>query len=1411
MSAYKSQSEPPSQELSTRLEEFVHRFEDAWQSGRRPHIDDYLPPPGPDRSKVLVELVHVDLERRLKAGEAVRVEQYLESCPELAVDQGVVLNLLASEFALRRRGEPELSREDYRRRFPALGESLLAHIGTDQSLSSPPASTIAENPTVLPPGDGDRETGAASERTETSRAWPTVPGYEILGELGRGGMGVVYKARQAKLNRLVALKMILAGEHAGPEQLARFRREAEAVARLQHPHFVHIYEVGEQDGQPYFSLEFVDGANLAQKLNGTPLPAQQAAELVETLARAIHHAHLHGIIHRDLKPANILLEESSISRPDTAIRQGSAADTFPHHNSWLLNSIPKITDFGLAKRLDVEAAQTQTGAIMGTPSYMAPEQAEGKNKKIGPAADIYALGAILYELLTGRPPFKAATPLDTVLQVMSEEPISPRRLQPKVPRDLETICFKCLEKEPGKRYASAFDLAEDLRRFVKGEPICARPIGVPARFARWCGRNPVVASLSTAVLLLLLLVAVTASAGYLQTTKALRSVAERNRAAVAAKDDAERASNEAQLAKAAAEKTSRELEAALKEAKRKSAVLALERGLALCNEGQVSLGMHWLARSLHDAPVDDLALQRAIRGNLSNWLCRLHPLKAMIPHPRAFGGVAHSPDGKTVVSTTGKAVQVWDATSGKPVGTPLSFLWGVMALSRDGKAVLTDGVFRASLIEVPTGKQLGLVPCVGVNAAAISPNGKTIAVGSSNKVLLWDVAACKFLGPTLQHQGTVRAVVFGPGGNAVLTHTQDGTARLWDITTGKAIGPLMQCPPLTLSAAFNPDGKTVLLQTQDGVAQLWDLATNKAVGPSMRHPISVTAAAFSPDGKMILTGAVDNTARFWDVATGNVTGPVLMQKAEVYAVAFSPDGKIALTGSWDQTARLWDVATRKPLGAPLFHESPVLRVAFSPDGKTGLTETRFGTARLWDVAKTDPLKLPLPGGGGVRAFSADGRIAVRFDTKDRVRLWDIAEGKALGPSLPFEGTVTVLAISPDARVVLFNDGDKSARLWEVKTGRQVGPALQHPSIITAGAFSPDGKAVLTGCLDGKVELRLVRTGQRLGPTLQLPDLVSCLAYSPDGKRVLIACNANMARIWDPATGKLVGPPLRHRGGVRAVAFSPNGRAALTGSLDATARLWEVSTGKPLGPPMEHEHQVYKVGFSGDGTTILTFCADDRVARLWEASTGKPLGPTLPHQGDGLNLAFRPDGNVLFIDKTMAARVWEVKPPWQDSVDRIRLRLSFLTGFELDENDTVQCLDGETWQKHRLRLQSLGDPAPAAETTGKNTGRESPEGKRIASESDDKTVKARDPQTQADNKSDATPLQVPPDRIMSIRKDHSLLMGQSRVMASWPANWSKKKKEFRFLLTSSWDKALGLVPLQHADEFRFLPTVPSQSG
>ncbi len=429
------------------------------------------------------------------------------------------------------------------------GESASAGENTLAMIQSSDDGTQLLDDTGQPVDDAGQ--AAASSLAER----PSVAGYEILGELGRGGMGVVYRARHLKLDREVALKMVLTGAHAGEENRNRFYAEAQAVAQVQHPNIVQIFEVGEQAGLPYFALEFITGQSLSQKMAGKPQPDRDAAAMIETLARAMHHAHEHGIVHRDLKPANVLLSH---------------------------DGTPKITDFGLAKRLEGESSsQTRSGAILGTPSYMAPEQAMGEVHQIGSVTDVYALGAMLYEMITGRPPFLAATPMDTVMQVARDEPLAPSQLQPTVARDLETICLKCLQKERGKRYSTAAALADDLRRFQHNEPITARPVSRAERLARWCRRNPNFAALNAVIALLI--VAGLAGAGFAyvrikhekddavaarQTaeTSELAAKAARNRAELA-EDDAKRseqiAMQNAELATANAKLASDQTELAL--------------------------------------------------------------------------------------------------------------------------------------------------------------------------------------------------------------------------------------------------------------------------------------------------------------------------------------------------------------------------------------------------------------------------------------------------------------------------------------------------------------------------------------------------------------------------------------------------------------------------------------------------------------------------------------------------------------------------------------------------------------------------------------------------------------------------------------------------------------------------------
>lgn len=444
-------------------EAIVRRFEDAWEQGSRPGLDDYLPAEAALRARVLIELVHSDLEYRLRAGEPARVEEYLQRYAELAADPTVVVDLVQRECALRKAvGAADI--DDVFVRFPQLRNELGLDLQTTARCGDTPSAQ---------PGGGTQFGSRLTQQPNTIPFAPPPPperigNYRVISVLGRGAMGIVYKAFDPLLKRHVAIKMVLAGKHAVADQRSRFRAEAESAARLQHPHIVRIFEVGYHEGDPYLVLEFVEGGSLSQLLANGPLAPAHAAKMIETLAHAIQHAHAHQVIHRDLKPANVLL---------TADGQ------------------PKVTDFGLAKQLDTED-QTRSGVILGTPAYMAPEQALGQSRAASAAVDVYALGGILYEMLTGRPALRGATQLDTLDLVRNVDPVPPSRLAGRLPRDLDTICLKCLHKDPNRRYPGAGALAEDLCRFRDGIPIKARPVGALERLAKWGRRHPAALALA---------------------------------------------------------------------------------------------------------------------------------------------------------------------------------------------------------------------------------------------------------------------------------------------------------------------------------------------------------------------------------------------------------------------------------------------------------------------------------------------------------------------------------------------------------------------------------------------------------------------------------------------------------------------------------------------------------------------------------------------------------------------------------------------------------------------------------------------------------------------------------------------------------------------------------------------------
>jgi len=1309
--------------------EICDGFESAWQAGERPRVEEYLSRlpetvAADARRELLRELVMIDLECRWRTAHLASpsadetrhgdrldtlsdrplIEDYVSRFSELGPLERVPDDLIAYEYSVRHEWGDKPSHDEYSQRFADQSATLverLSQIDRELGLEKKPAAAGAglaaptippgEPPTELPtipPSSppmedatvppSDTVEGVMSAPGESSAEAPAVGtniryfgDYELLEEIARGGMGVVYKARQVTLNRIVALKMILAGQLAGEEDVQRFHAEAEAAAGLDHPGIVPIFEIGEHEGQHYFSMGFVEGESLSARIRNGPLPPREAAEYTNKVAEAVAFAHEQGVIHRDLKPANVLLKESPESRdksPEQQDRRKPSSSSGSRHST--LDCQPMVTDFGLAKKVEGDSGLTATGQILGTPGYMPPEQAAGKIDEVTETADVYSLGAILYNLLTARPPFQADNPLDTLMQVLEQEPVSPHQLNSKVPRDLETITLKCLDKDSRRRYGSAQQLVDELQRFLNGEPIHARPISTPTRVWRWCRRKPVVAGLSAITLLLLVAVAVVGMVGYITTTNALET--------------AKRREVEAHAARQAEADQRRVAETTVVDMQTTMGLVAAERG----NPQEAVL---WFASAAANS-AHDRDRELANRVRFQNWSRELPVPVSAFRNAHQPRRIVFHPGGRyLMVHDRRPSVTLWELENEKPVtllpngALPTAAAWNPTG---DLLAVGTaEGVVE--IHEFPSGKCLhklsgqGLIASVDgldrpstmrpIVALSFSNNGRYLAVGSGG-IWVWDCDEKRIVIPETALPKRVVELAFNRDSSQLVATSADRLARVYALAAEES-----DAKPLFEPISVDPGNRPVFLAHDDVMVvrtPSGELAwCNTKSGVVVRRVSGSGAPGIilpCQNGNAVLTTGY-GTVRLFRAADGQSLGEFDGHHDFVCDAAFSPDERALITVSADRTARLWSTESRSLVTPPVQHQKDVWRTAFSSDGQLFATVQSDGLVRIWRApAKFESLLIPTRVSYARWVMSDDGRhIAPAGFAINRLQVdtqvYELPTGKEAGPILRVDGLINQGTFTPDGSTLITlsslpeNCDQRAAQkitwfrqpgwviFWNWQTGQRLFKPLLTPTEPLDAACTPDGKLVIVACAGGEILLvelssgsivkQLNHGGIAAAPTMANPK--RRFRLGPKGGYFATMLDEK-ACLWETSTGRRC-HTVAHKSPIQDACFSSDERWLATSDMFGTASIWDTKTGE-LAANLPHPNRVFSIEFSPDDLYVVTACRDG-MARFWNWRTGPTVCSAFQHGDQALDARFIPGGRwVLSTSRGNAvesvARLWD---------------------------------------------------------------------------------------------------------------------------------------------------------------------------
>jgi WD40 repeat protein/predicted Ser/Thr protein kinase len=1031
--------------------------------------------------------------------------------------------------------------------------------------------------------------------------------FRIIGELGHGGWGIVFLAEDRVLGRRVALKVPRPEVLLTSDNRKRFLKEAKIAARLNHAGLIPLFDAGESGPFCYLVSAYCDGPTLASWLaeQSEPVDCQEAARLVAQLAEAVAYMHEQGVLHRDLKPGNILLANAGRKPASGGRKPPDSADPSGGSRPPLAALQPKITDFGLAAFHDAGTAPTalrgltHSGALIGTPAYMAPEQAAGHPKEIGPKTDVYALGAVLYELLTGKPPFTGESDLQTRLKVINQDPPRPRALRSAIPLDLETICLKCLERAPGRRYGSARDLVADLRAFDEGRPIQARPIGKAERAWRWTKRRPSLVAVGGLVLTFALLLGGAAWLLSLPKIPPSDSPIEKDRLM----DD---------------------------QASRKEYLDAVRHAADLLESGQTTL----MAEFVKSTPV--LNDER----HTSNFECRLlrriaasqrHVLKG---HSEVVNSVAFSRDGRLCASSgnDGKSL-IWDVQSGQQL-QEFHFLPNAdLAFSADGMRLISCGYDPATkprpeivLWDVKAGTKVDDWQPRGprVQRVVFSKNGKYVAVSNVS-------------------------------GNP--------SASVYEYPSGKKIDDVPAPWTENYDLDFCDNDQTLAIGYTDTAKQksgafLYDLRAKKVAGILEGDTGAVYSVKVSPDGSLLALGSQDKTISIWDLATRTRKLTLQSGSSDSRSISFSHDSRYLVArydgkpyGRPEAGIRLWGITTGQivaDLGGP--SKGPHGLAVSTIDDLIAFGGDR-GPVYLWDtslIRQNIELAGHQPKEAWCIACAPDGKTFATSGDDGNVKLWNTADGKLISTFHRINTLVSCIAFSPDSRTIAAGDYDHQVVLWNVKTGKSELLPLMHKDDLRTLAFSPDGKWLASGGHDG-AKLYDLRS-KRLFALPKPVNIARSMLFTQDSKTLLYCSQGTQLGFWDPASGKPQRKPLQGENQINAFALSSDGKLLATGDNTGVVQVWDFENGSLKTAIPANEYSILAVAFSPNGKTLATAGGqlrrrvsgkEDSAVKLWDPETGRLL-LTLKGSTNQVNaVAFSPDGSTLIsADHDGIVRMWK---------------------------------------------------------------------------------------------------------------------------------------------------------------------------